>query len=1449
MVARRRSSFQRSTQCSTNTRSWFSRTRTSLLLLIGLFLCLPAYAQNQVIDVANGDVAGLISAINTLNYNGGGTIVLASGGQYIVSQPDNYWYGPNAFPAITSSILIVGGGATIVRASNAPKFRFFYVAGGYAAGVPAGSLTLSDLTLQNGLALGGNGGHGYAGGGGGAGMGGAIFNQGTLHVVRVQFSGNTAQGGSGGGGFGGAYGYGGGGGGGMGGNGGSSDNGYGAAGGGFRGNGSDGGYSAVPGGGFIANEGGNGCSGGTSTYGGNGAGSGQSENGGGGGGGFLVGENGGLSNGYTNTYPFFYYPGAGAQGGGNGGYGIGEWNGFCGGGGGAFGGGGSGAGIGGGGGGGVGGGGGGGTSGGGNGGFGGGGGSDGDYTGAGGFGGGGAGIYQFAAGGAGGFGAGHGAGFSYCCGGPGGGGAGMGGAIFNQLGTVIAGSDEFSSNHANGGGSGGSGAAGGQGLGGGIFNLDGTVAIFNASASPFGTATSGTDLYNVSHNGGDTAASQIPSAVTDIDGAAATSFNLVNTQVNGSATVNSSSAYAQAVLSGTRQNGLLQAVSFSNTALNSTQVTQLSVQNGATGNVLPLSISSVSLLGSPEFSLNTTCNGAVLNTGGGNCTIGVSFAPTQNGIVSGVLLVTDNAPDSPQTVYLTGVGGFPTVSVNPVAVSLSALLNQSSSSQVEVSNADSADPLSISAVQISSSNSFFTQTNNCLGVTIAPGGSCLLTVTFLPTAFGGDTGSITIVSNASNAPQVALVGQTLKSDQTITVTSGAPASGVFNANFNVAATASSGLPVTITGSGACSGNGSGNAAITMTSGTGVCTVTYSQAGNTDYNAASNVSQQVAAQKAVATVTLSNLSQTYNGTALSPSAITSPSGLSIVWSNAPQTHAGSYSVTATVSDSNYSGTATGTFVINKANVTVNVTPYNVTYDGNAHTATGTVTGVGGVSLAGLSLSATTHTNAGNYNDAWTFTDVTGNYNNASGSVNDIINKANATVNVTPYNVTYDGNAHTATGAVTGVSGVSLTGLSLTATTHTSAGTYNDAWTFTDATGNYNNASGSVSDIINKAHATVNVTPYNVTYDGNAHTATGTVTGVSGVSLTGLSLTATTHTSAGTYNDGWTFTDATGNYNNASGTVNDVINKANATVNVTPYSVTYDGNAHTATGTVTGVGGVSLTGLSLSATTHTSAGTYNDAWTFTDATGNYNNASGTVSDVINKANATVTVTPYSVTYDGSTHVASGTVVGVKGEPLSGLNLSGTAHVQAGDYPADPWAFTDVTGNYNNASGTVHDSIAKANPVLGWATPAAITYGTPLSGTQLNATANVPGSFTYTPAAGTILPIGTSTLSVQFSPTDAVDYTSASDQVSITVTVTYNSLAGQITASAGAITSSTTSLTSKVASAQAAIASGNLQAASGKLQAFIHQVSAMANAGQIAPGTAQALLAQAEYLLNHL
>ena len=81
----------------------------------------------------------------------------------------------------------------------------------------------------------------------------------------------------------------------------------------------------------------------------------------------------------------------------------------------------------------------------------------------------------------------------------------------------------------------------------------------------------------------------------------------------------------------------------------------------------------------------------------------------------------------------------------------------------------------------------------------------------------------------------------------------------------------------------------------------------------------------------------------------------------------------------------------------------------------------------------------------------------------------------------------------------------------------------------------------------------------------------------------------------------------------------------------------------------------------------------------------------------------------------------------------------------------------------------TVNKATPVITWSNPADIVQNTPLSSTQLNATADVPGSFIYTPAAGTILSAGPNqTLSVSFTPGDVTNYNTTSKNVLINVTV---------------------------------------------------------------------------------
>jgi hypothetical protein len=62
--------------------------------------------------------------------------------------------------------------------------------------------------------------------------------------------------------------------------------------------------------------------------------------------------------------------------------------------------------------------------------------------------------------------------------------------------------------------------------------------------------------------------------------------------------------------------------------------------------------------------------------------------------------------------------------------------------------------------------------------------------------------------------------------------------------------------------------------------------------------------------------------------------------------------------------------------------------------------------------------------------------------------------------------------------------------------------------------------------------------------------------------------------------------------------------------------------------------------------------------------------------------------------------------------------------------------------------------------------LNYGTPLSANQLNASSTVPGTFVYSPSAGTVLEAGSHTLSVTFTPTDNTNYSPATASVALTV-----------------------------------------------------------------------------------
>ncbi len=98
-----------------------------------------------------------------------------------------------------------------------------------------------------------------------------------------------------------------------------------------------------------------------------------------------------------------------------------------------------------------------------------------------------------------------------------------------------------------------------------------------------------------------------------------------------------------------------------------------------------------------------------------------------------------------------------------------------------------------------------------------------------------------------------------------------------------------------------------------------------------------------------------------------------------------------------------------------------------------------------------------------------------------------------------------------------------------------------------------------------------------------------------------------------------------------------------------------------------------------------------------------------------------------------------------------------IGAGTLSATNYTFTFQNGTLD---------ILQAAPVITWPAPSAITYGTLLSATQLDATASVAGKFIYTPASGAKLAAGKQTLSVSFTPTNATDYKTVEHSVDLIV-----------------------------------------------------------------------------------
>jgi len=324
-----------------------------------------------------------------------------------------------------------------------------------------------------------------------------------------------------------------------------------------------------------------------------------------------------------------------------------------------------------------------------------------------------------------------------------------------------------------------------------------------------------------------------------------------------------------------------------------------------------------------------------------------------------------------------------------------------------------------------------------------------------------------------------------------------------------------------------------------------------------------------------------------------------------------------------------------------------------------------------------------------------------------------------------------------------------------------------------TADYASASASVTLQINQATPRITwAKPAAITY-GTALSSTQLDAAASVPGTFGYSPAAGTVLDGGAQTLSVTFTptDAV-DYTTATDTVTITVNKGAPTITwASPSAITY---------------GIALSSTQLDATASVPGTFVYSPAAGTIVAGGRNTLSVTFtpSDSIDYSNATASVTlqvnpatpainwpsPSAITYGTA---LSGTQLDATATS-NGANVSGTyvytpakgTVLGAGTQTLSVVFMPSNTSNYNGTSTSVTLQVNPATPTITWAKPAAITYGTALSSTQLDATASVPGTFVYSPAVSTILTAGVQNLSVTFSPTDAVDYTVATNSVAITV-----------------------------------------------------------------------------------
>ena len=173
-----------------------------------------------------------------------------------------------------------------------------------------------------------------------------------------------------------------------------------------------------------------------------------------------------------------------------------------------------------------------------------------------------------------------------------------------------------------------------------------------------------------------------------------------------------------------------------------------------TGN-LPVSFTKATL--SAGFGMYADyCTGSTV-TPGNTCTDYVYFNPTTAGTISGSLSITDTAAGSPQKVTLSGTSLAATseLEFSQTTVSFGNVLLGNSSNQYTVYLINrGTDAVTINSIALAGTNpGDYTESDGCAGNSLPANATCSIYLTFVPTATGSRTATLTETDTGSGGPR------------------------------------------------------------------------------------------------------------------------------------------------------------------------------------------------------------------------------------------------------------------------------------------------------------------------------------------------------------------------------------------------------------------------------------------------------------------------------------------------------------------------------------------------------------------------------------------------------------------------------------------------------------------------------------------------------------------------